>query len=385
MTGGARIFVNDTTLRDGEQAPGVSFTNEEKRAIAVALAEAGVDEIEAGTPATGPDEIDCIAGIVDADPDCAVMGWCRLLERDVDAALSAGLGRVNISAPASRVQMQVKLGATPDEVAAQVARVIGYACDRGLEVALGCEDSSRAEPEVLGLLAEAARKAGAFRIRFADTLGVLDPFGVEAAVRRLNDATDLAIEFHGHDDLGLATANTLAAIRGGARHASVTVLGLGERAGNAALEEVVIALRRTTPHHTGVDPLRLDDLAQMVAECAGRGIGEAKAIVGRDIFSHESGVHVSGLLKDVRAYQALDPASLGRRHAIVLGKHSGLAALRAVCGDLDLDPVVEAQTLAEVKRLAIRSKRAVPTGEARRIARSLQERALRHARTKQCQ
>ncbi|PWB84420.1 MAG: homocitrate synthase, partial [Methylocystaceae bacterium] len=252
-----RIFINDTTLRDGEQAPGVAFTADEKLAIARALAAAGVDEIEAGTPVMGRDEIEAIGRIAADGLPCRVMAWCRLSERDIDAALQANVAHVNISSPMSRLQIGVKLGTDVEGAAARVESVVSYARSRGLGVALGGEDSSRADPRDIGRIARAAAAAGATRFRFADTLGALDPFTTYESIKRVREETDLPIEFHGHDDVGLATANTLAAVRAGATHASVTVLGLGERAGNAALEEVAVALGHVAHGHTGVDIKRL--------------------------------------------------------------------------------------------------------------------------------
>jgi homocitrate synthase NifV len=374
-----RISINDTTLRDGEQAPGVVFNLSEKLAIARELAAAGADEIEAGTPAMGEEEVEAIAAIVSANLPLRVGAWCRLNEADVDAALRAGVKMVNISAPMSRLQMRVKLKAEPQEVADRVTRVVGYARDKGLEVALGGEDSSRADLRDIGLIAGAAAKLGVFRFRFADTLGLLDPFSTYEYIKRLRNETDLAIEFHGHNDLGLATANTLAAIRAGASHASVTVLGLGERAGNAPLEEVCVALPRTAEARTGVDPTRLAALAELVAHAARDSIPRAKPIVGADIFTHESGIHVAGLLSDVRTYQGLDPAMLGRRHKVVIGKHSGLAALRSICATagIDLDGKAGAALLARVKSIAKLTKALVPESRVRQWAReeiSAQER-----------
>lgn len=377
-----RIFINDTTLRDGEQAPGVAFTADEKLAIARALAAAGVDEIEAGTPVMGRDEIEAIGRIATAGLSCRVMAWCRLSERDIDAAREAQVAHVNISSPMSRLQIGVKLGMDVAGAAARVEKVVSYARSHGLSVALGGEDSSRADPRDIGMIARAAARAGATRFRFADTLGALDPFTTYEAIKRVREETDLPIEFHGHDDVGLATANTLAAVRAGATHASVTVLGLGERAGNAALEEVAVALGHVAHGRTGVRLERLQSLAKLAAAAARRKIGRAKAIVGSDIFTHESGIHVAALMKDVRTYQALDPATLGRRNKIVIAKHSGLSAIRSRCAELgiELDGETATRLLQHVKSRALAGKRPVRRGEfIRLVGRAQEEVAAAHA------
>jgi homocitrate synthase NifV len=257
----------------------------------------------------------------------------------------------------------------------RIRDVIPYALDRGLHVAIGGEDASRADMDFVCTAMLAAEESGATKFRFADTLGILDPFRTHDIFRTLWANTDMDLEFHGHDDLGLATANTLAAVQGGATHASVCVLGLGERAGNAALEEVAAALAVIYSRPTGIDLSRLAALADLVSSAARRPIPAAQPIVGGAAFTHESGIHVSGLLRNPNSYEAVDPRWFGRSRNFVLGKHSGKASIVNALQSLGLtaDEESAGMILQQVRTHAANAKRIVSPIELRQFHASVQE------------
>lgn len=357
--GNIEVVIDDTTLRDGEQTAGVVFSLEEKKRIAKLLDETGVGELECGIPAMGREEQASVKALVDLGLNARLLTWNRAVVSDIQASIDSGVRAVDISLSVSDIHIERKLCKNRNWVKEQLKVALGFAKDHDLYVSIGGEDASRADLDFLVELMEIARDQGADRFRFCDTLGILDPFTTYDKVLYLAERVDLDLEVHTHNDLGMATANAIAGIRAGARFVNTTVNGLGERAGNAALEEVVMALKHACHVDVQIDTGRFVELSKLVGQASCRPVPEWKAIVGEKVFSHESGLHADGVLKYPGNYEGYDPAEVGLSRHMVIGKHSGRHGLQDRLSGLgiDLDRLEADSFLARVRTIAQRRKR----------------------------
>ncbi|ADL69706.1 homocitrate synthase [Thermoanaerobacterium thermosaccharolyticum] len=322
-----KLYLVDTTLRDGEQTAGVVFANSEKIRIAKMLDEIGVNQLEVGIPTMGGDEKETIAKIAKLGLNASIMAWNRAVIDDVKESLECGVDAVAISISTSDIHIEHKLRTSRQWVLDHMTSAVQFAKKEGVYVSVNAEDASRTDIDFLIEFAKCAKEAGADRLRFCDTVGILDPFKTFDVIKRIKESIDIDIEMHTHNDFGMATANALAGFKAGANFIGVTVNGLGERAGNAALEEVVMALKHVYKYDIGIDTKRFRELSEYVSAASGRQLPSWKAIVGTNVFAHESGIHVDGALKDPHTYEIFDPDEVGLERQIVIGKHSGTAAL----------------------------------------------------------
>jgi 2-isopropylmalate synthase len=358
-----RIAIFDTTLRDGEQSPGIALRPDEKAEIAGQLERLGVDVIEAGYAAASPGDAEGVRAVGRAVEHATVASLARARREDMDAAVEALAGarrsRLHIFLATSPIHMERKLRMTPDQVAADAAAAVAYARDRVDEVEFSCEDATRSEPAFVARVCAGAVDAGADVINLPDTTGYALPNEYRDFIRRVIDLCaaleEVTVSAHCHDDLGLAVANSLAAVEAGVGQVECTVNGIGERAGNAALEEIVMALRvRDLGATTGVKPAEIAATSRLVERLTEYGVPPNKAIVGANAFAHEAGIHQDGVLKDVETYQIMDPGELVVRMTLPLGKHSGRHAFARACAEagIDLDRDALAGAFQRFKALA---------------------------------
>lgn len=322
-------WIIDTTLRDGEQAPGVVFSPLEKKRIAQLLAETGIDEIEVGYPAISQAERDVIREIAAMQLPVRLTAWARANMADIELAASCGTEAVHISFPASQLYLEL-MHKEQGWIREQLHALVSKARELFDFVSVGGQDATRSDIAFLRRFMLDAEAAGAERFRIADTVGIATPVSVMALGAALRECSPLPIEFHAHNDLGMATANAFTALNAGFEAVSVSVTGLGERAGNAALEELAMALAMSGGFETHLDTTTLSRLCDAVASASGRAIQEQKPVVGRSAFQHESGIHCAALLQNPLSYQPFLPSQVGRNDfEMVIGKHSGTAAVIA--------------------------------------------------------
>jgi 2-isopropylmalate synthase len=365
-----RIAVFDTTLRDGEQSPGIALRPDEKVELATQLERLGVDVIEAGFAASSPGDFAGVRAVAGAVRGATVASLSRTRHDDVDAAVealaAAARSRVHVFIATSAVHMEKKLGLEPREVVEQAAAAVAYARGRVDEIEFSCEDATRSDPAFVAEVCAAAIAAGADVVNLPDTVGYALPWEYAAFLtevrRRCPQLESVILSAHCHDDLGLAVANSLAAVRAGAAQVECTVNGIGERAGNAALEEVVVALRTRRDSfraETGVDPAEIGATSRLVERLTGYAVPPNKAVVGANAFAHEAGIHQDGLLKDTSTYQIIDPEELGLAMTLPLGKHSGRHAFARACADAGVTLAGEelAAAFARFKELADTGRR----------------------------
>jgi len=354
-----KIKLDDTTLRDGEQTAGVVFANQEKVRIARLLDEVGVHQIEVGIPAMLGDEKKTIKHIAGLGLNASILAWNRAVKSDIQHSIDCGVNAVAISMSASDIHIEHKLRKSRQWVLDSIKESVDFAKQHDLYVSVNAEDASRSNLEFLVRFAQTAKDHGADRLRFCDTVGILDPFDTYNVISYLHKNTGMEIEMHTHNDFGMATANAIAGIKAGATYVNTTVNGLGERAGNAALEEVVMALKYISKVDLGLNTERFRELSEYVANASARHIPVWKPIVGANVFAHESGIHADGVIKNPLNYEVFSPEEVGLERQLVIGKHSGSRSIERKFDEFGIELSAEdsQEILKMARKLAVELKR----------------------------
>jgi homocitrate synthase NifV len=362
-------LINDTTLRDGEQAAYVAFNTEEKIRIATLLDACGADELEIGIACMGVKERDDIKELLALGLRARMMTWNRMKMEDLDASLSCGIQAVDLSIPISDLLIDVKFGGSKAKVLQELERVVTTATREGLFVCIGGEDSSRGSHTFIKDVIELARECGAQRFRYCDTIGIMTPTQTFQEIKSLTDLNLLPIEMHTHNDFGLANANALSGIDAGAISMNTTVMGLGERAGNASFEQILMALKHLYGEARPIDPLLIRSLVQTVAGAANMTPSPNAPIVGERIFAHESGIHADGMLKNSHAYEPYQAYEVGLESSYPIGKHSGSAAIRYHLTRMGIsaDNNVLSDILPKIREIVTKRKRVLDLFELRSL------------------
>lgn len=349
-----RIF--DTTLRDGEQTIGVSLSPDQKLAIAKKLDELGVDAIEAGFPVISEGEFKAVKMITSAGLSCEIAGLTRTIKKDIDAAVDAGLNYIHTFIATSDIHLEYKLKMTRDQALEKAIEAVEYGKSRGLQVEFSAEDASRTDREFLKKVFGDVAKAGADRVNIPDTVGYSTPEYMAKITRDTVEATKLPVSVHCHNDFGLAVANSLAGIQAGASCAHVTINGIGERAGNASLEEFSMVLKCLPfeqKYETNIKSELIYDTSRFISKTVGIIVQPNKAIVGTNAFGHESGIHTHGVLSNPLTYEPISPELVGRKRWLQVGKHAGVHGMNAMLAEYGVKPTEEQsqQILNKVKAL----------------------------------
>ena len=362
------MLINDTTLRDGEQTPYVAFNTKEKLQIAQLLYEAGAHELEVGIPAMGKKEQDDLKEILALNLPIQIMSWNRATLGDLEASLKCGLKAVDLSIPVSDILIDVKFAGDKQRLLRQLESVILEAKKENLFVCIGGEDSSRANNDFLKDIMTLGKELGANRFRYCDTVGILTPHKTYENIKELSSLSLLDIEMHTHNDFGMATANAIAGYEAGAKSSNTTVIGIGERAGNASFEQVLMSLR-LLGQEVKINSKALKALIKKVSSASNRRIDTNLPIVGKNIFSHESGIHVNGMMKSKNAYEPFNPEELGLKRSFPIGKHSGSSTLIYHLKAIGIEPNIQIvqKLLPKIREIVTNRKKVLSTNELKEL------------------